>query len=165
MSLVSVFECLRRVLASAPQFYVAFAVNTPAVNAPKSVACTSYGRFLTDLSDGGRFGVVDLWSVEELSTKQFRSCEPERLLEIGQILYEPLVLDLQHDSLSWVRESSGTVILGHFETFLQRYVFGERYREIAAADDDLWLSYLEADCVQACLKLENAKNGDIHHLR
>jgi hypothetical protein len=108
-----------------------------------------YFDFLKE-SDGARCGAIDLWSFNELDTNQYRVTELsgsiEKWFEIGQILYEPLVID----------KISGEVYLfegypdgegrsfGDLEDFLLNYVFGGRYAEIIPnAESDEWYQFLK----------------------
>ena len=62
---------------------------------------TEYISFLRECN-GGRFGIVDLWSYGELPNKQFRIGKyKDSWLEIGQILYEPLLINKKVGKLGY----------------------------------------------------------------
>ncbi len=101
------------------------------------------------LCNGGSFGDIILWSVEELLDNQYRvpSDQPS-WCEIGQLLYAPLFLDkdTQHvlfpaDSYEGIEE-----IDIDFDTFVKEYIFGSKYKEkIIGYDDtdDDWSDFLD----------------------
>ena len=108
----------------------------------------AYSTFLR-LCNGGSFGDIILWSVEELLDNQYRvPSEQPSWCEIGQLLYEPLFLDkdTQHvlfpaDSYEGIEE-----IDVDFDTFVREYIFGHKYKEKIIgydnADDD-WSGFLK----------------------
>lgn len=110
----------------------------------------TYFDFLKEC-DGARFGAVDLWSFSELSEHQFRITElvgeTENWLEIGQVLYEPLVIEKSTGLVYLFKQSAPERLersFGEFDDFLFHYVFGRKYGEIVpdAEIDDEWYQFL-----------------------
>jgi hypothetical protein len=109
-----------------------------------------YFDFLKEC-DGARFGAVDLWSFSELSEHQFRIIElvgeTENWLEIGQVLYEPLVIEKSTGLVYLFKQSDPETLersFGEFDDFLLHYVFGRKYGDIVpdAEIDDEWYQFL-----------------------
>lgn len=102
--------------------------------------------------DGARCGVIDLWSFETLASHQYRIADfrggLDQWLEVGQILYEPLVINkhsgyiyrfTQNHQEVWTK-----VNLGEFNSFLFHYVFGLKYEELVPdVHQDDWLKFLQ----------------------
>lgn len=97
----------------------------------------SYYNFLEE-SNGARFGLIDLFSSEMLAKSQYRVTDmqggEENWMCIGQILYEPLVINRIDGKVYRFYQGGETDIapdcFGSFEDFLLEYVFGEKYIEI-----------------------------------
>lgn len=111
-----------------------------------------YSDFL-EVTNGSRFGAIDLWSYGDWKTNQFvlhnRQNAQGSLISIGQILYEPLVLDINDQSVYTFRQYEGQdvpmTLIGDFDYFLKNYVFGERYGEIIPDyDTDEWILFLKS---------------------
>ena len=100
------------------------------------------------LCNGGSFGDIILWSVEELLENQYRiPAEQPSWYEIGQLLYEPIFLDKHTQCVIFptdVYEGIESIEVD-FDTFVKEYVFGSKYKEkiigYANADDD-WSVFL-----------------------
>jgi len=116
-----------------------------------SAALAGYYDFLVEV-DGARCGSIDLWSSGELRDKQYvvQSLPGgrESWVSIGQVLYEPLVLNLESGKVSQVSgqptEDAEIRELETLETFLDEFVFGPRYAEIVPdADQEEWFQLLE----------------------
>ncbi|MNC72307.1 hypothetical protein D3C75_1233400 [compost metagenome] len=63
-------------------------------------------------------------------------------LEVGQILYEPLVINRKSGLLYLLKEEEhikGEENIGDWNDFLFNYVFGYKYNSIATGVDDWWL--------------------------
>ena len=86
-----VFEYLRNALDLQPSLYKAFSITAPVDSVPEIVAGLSYAKFLTKFSNGGRFGLIDLWSSEELAQKQFRMTEPVNWLSCLRSVFDILI--------------------------------------------------------------------------
>ncbi len=101
------------------------------------------------LCNGGSFGDIILWSVEELLDNQYRvpSDQPS-WCEIGQLLYEPLFLDKDTQHVLFPADSYEGIegIDVDFDTFVKEYIFGNKYKEKIIgydnADDD-WSGFLK----------------------
>lgn len=110
---------------------------------------SSYFSFLEEVN-GGRFGSVDIWSFDEYGSKQYLASEytngTKTWLVIGQLLYEPLVLEANTDQLYLFREngSNSGEPLGTFDTFFSEVIFGKSYpRFIADGGLDEWWEILK----------------------
>ncbi|WP_128102961.1 hypothetical protein [Paenibacillus sp. DCT19] len=99
-------------------------------------------------SNGARCGVIDLWSYEELNKNQYRMTswmnDVSDWLEVGQILYEPVVINRSSGLLYILKdeeELEEDKNMGEWDNFLFNYVFGEKYRSVAPVvdADDWWL--------------------------
>jgi hypothetical protein len=110
-----------------------------------------YSEFL-DITNGARFGAIDLWSYDDLTRNQFvlhdRQNSKESLISIGQILYEPIILDINDQKVYTFKLDDDSDIpmtfIGGFDYFLRNYVFGERYGEILPDyDSDEWIIFLK----------------------
>ncbi len=113
---------------------------------------SEYYKFL-EICDGARFGCVDLWSYKELESAQYRKDnmlpEKEKWLEIGQIIYEPLVVNIENGSMICFSGHYGdeNQILHEFKDFnefLEQYILGDMYKIIGGnCQDDLWYIFLQ----------------------
>ncbi len=117
----------------------------------KDTALELYLEFLKKF-DGARCRVIDLWSFETLTSHQYRIAgfmgEPDEWLEVGQILYEPLVINKNSGHIYYFTQNHQEVWtkgdLGDFNHFLCHYVFGLKYKEIVPdVYRDDWYSLLE----------------------
>ena len=150
MSLETIITHYRNHLAALPDAILIGEIPQGARSIPQEVldwGVPAYSAFLR-LCNGGSFGDIILWSVEELLDNQYRvpSDQPS-WCEIGQLLYAPLFLDkhTQHvifsaDSYEGIEE-----IDVDFDTFVRKYIFGSKYKEKIIgydnADDD-WSGFL-----------------------
>jgi hypothetical protein len=110
-----------------------------------------YSEFL-EITNGARFGAIELWSYDDPKRNQFvlydRQNSNESVISIGQILYEPLILDISDQSVYTFKQDDDSDIpmtfIGDFDYFLSNYVFGERYGEIIPDyDSDEWILFLK----------------------
>jgi len=110
-----------------------------------------YSEFLK-ITNGARFGSIDLWNYDDLKRNQFvlhdRQNSKESLISIGQILYEPLILDINDQSVYTFKQDDDPDIamtfIGDFDSFLSNYVFGEWYGKIIPDyDSDQWILFLK----------------------
>ena len=151
MNLETIITHYRNCLSSSPDAILIGEIPEGARNIPQEVldwGVPAYSAFLR-LCNGGSFGDIILWSVEELLDNQYRvPSEQPSWCEIGQLLYEPLFLDkdTQHvlfpaDSYEGIEE-----IDVDFDTFVREYIFGHKYKEKIIgydnADDD-WSGFLK----------------------
>ncbi|MEK4063903.1 MULTISPECIES: hypothetical protein [Paenibacillus] len=109
-----------------------------------------YFEFLKE-SDGARCGAVDLWSFDEFPSHQSRVSDflggIENWIEVGQVLYEPLVIDKNSGQVYCFCQGHPARVgqtLGDFHYFLLNYVFGGKYEElIPDAHLDDWYQFLK----------------------
>ena len=151
MNLENYYYPLQKLLELITRCHTHGEIPEGARNIPQEVldwGAPAYTAFLK-LCNGGSFGDIILWSVEELLDNQYRvPSEQPSWCEIGQLLYEPLFLDkdTQHvlfpaDSYEGIEE-----IDVDFDTFVREYIFGHKYKEKIIgydnADDD-WSGFLK----------------------
>ncbi len=118
---------------------------------PDSLSCPIYCEFLK-VCNGARCGDIDFWSTNDLLQNQFYVVNmkggQDVWLCIGQVLYEPLMLNKQDEKVYLFRkdELDSTPIFC-FESFIdlmENYVFGEGYRDIVPnAENDEWYIFLK----------------------
>ncbi|ANY67523.1 hypothetical protein BBD42_14350 [Paenibacillus sp. BIHB 4019] len=109
-----------------------------------------YYDFLRE-ADGARCGMFDLWSFGELSKHQFRisdfSGAEEKWIEIGQVLYEPVVINKESGQVYLFNQEEPDTEgrdLGSVSNFLANYVFGPQYGELVPnADSEEWYLFLK----------------------
>ncbi|SHL73469.1 hypothetical protein [Flavobacterium chilense] len=110
-----------------------------------------YSDFLK-ITNGARCGSIDLWSHNDLQRNQFilfdRQNSKKSLISIGQILYEPLILDINNQNVYTFKRgdesSTPMTFIRDFEYFLNNYVFGEKYGEIIPDyENDEWFLFLK----------------------
>lgn len=118
--------------------------------APSREALNPLHAAFLDLSDGGRFGAVDLWSTDELEENQFRAqAKPggaDSWLEIGQIVYEPIFLRRSDSTVHLPQFRGGAAhTTMNFDTFLEDYVFGNKYAQLYdGAGEERWHTFLSS---------------------
>ncbi|WP_417395956.1 hypothetical protein [Gimesia chilikensis] len=98
--------------------------------------------------DGGRFGAIDLWSAEEIPSCQ-QAIQPldnaSDYLVVGQILYEPIVINRRSELLHWLPVNAQPVALGTADLFLNHFVFGSGYSElIPDVEKEHWWQFLSS---------------------
>jgi len=113
--------------------------------------CPIYCEFLK-VCNGASCGDIDFWSTKYLMKNQFYLVNmrggQDTWLCIGQVLYEPLMLNKQDEKVYLFRkdELDGAPIFC-FESFndlIENYVFGERYRDIVKnVENDEWYIFLK----------------------
>ena len=100
------------------------------------------------LCNGGSFGDIILWSVEELLENQYSvPSEQPSWYEIGQLLYEPLFLDKHSQCVIFPTDVYEGIegIEVDFDTFVRDYIFGSKYKEKIIGydnEDDDWSVFL-----------------------
>lgn len=107
-------------------------------------------RDVLHIMDGGRFGVIDLWSSSELGAYQSTPLPVDHAADyfiIGQIVYEPLVIARDSGEVLWLAHAftdlpNGPVVrLGHPIEFLTHSVFGPGYGDLDAPPSH-WFAFL-----------------------
>ncbi|WP_179033140.1 hypothetical protein [Paenibacillus kribbensis] len=109
-----------------------------------------YFHFLKE-ANGGRFGGIDLWSYSELDSNQYRVSDLnggiKKWIEIGQIIYEPLVINKQSGEVYHFYQGHLEDMghnLGMFNSFIIDYVFGNKYEKIVPdSHSDEWYQFLK----------------------
>ena len=150
MNLETIIAHYRNRLASLPDAIIIGEIPEGAENIPPEVLqliAPVHSAFLK-LCNGGTFGDIILWSVEELLENQY--CVPSEQpswYEIGQLLYEPLFLDKHTQSVIFPADVYEEIesIEVDFDTFIREYIFGNKYKEKIIGydnEDDDWSAFL-----------------------
>jgi len=108
-----------------------------------------YYEFLAEC-DGARCGAIDFWSLDELPGNQFRVGHlpgAGKWLCVGQLLYEPLVINRANGRLWLFRQGpppdTEGAELGAFGRFLSHDVFGLGYPHLVPHPEaDRWCALL-----------------------
>ena len=151
--LLQTFNLVKNELDKNPASIV-FAQLKPGIKIDEEEAIEKIGAYseFLEVTDGARFGGIDFWNYDVLTRNQFmlheRQNSKDSLLSIGQILYEPLVLDIADQSVYTFKQDDDSAIpmtfIGGFDDFLSQYVFGEKYQEIIPDyDSDEWILFLK----------------------
>lgn len=110
-----------------------------------------YFSFLRE-ADGGRFGIIDIWSYEEYPEKQYCVVglpgEIDRWLVIGQLTYDILALEANTRNIYLFDNDSENEptgkLLGEFDEFFTNVVFGDGYSSVISnPDQDAWWKVLK----------------------
>ena len=150
MILETIIVHYRNRLASLPDAIIIGEIPEGAENIPPEVLqliAPVHSAFLK-LCNGGTFGDIILWSVEELLENQYRvPAEQPSWYEIGQLLYEPLFLDKHTQHIIFPAEVYDGIegIEVDFDTFTREYIFGSKYKEKIIGydnEDDDWSAFL-----------------------
>lgn len=124
-------------------------IEDAAVLDENSIAKAGSYREVLHLFDGARCGAIDLWSYADLSQHQFRVSGMEggsnTWLEIGQVLYEPLLLN--HDDRSVYLFDTGEeqvrFLRNNLQSFLKNDVFGPGHAKLVPdCEQDEWYLFL-----------------------
>ena len=150
MSLETIIIHYRNRLASLPDAILIGEIPEGAKSIPPQMLkyiAPVHSAFLK-LCNGGSFGDIILWSVEELLENQYRiPAEQPSRYEIGQLLYEPLFLDKHTQCVIFptdVYEGIESIEVD-FDTFVREYIFGSKYKEKIIGydnEDDDWSAFL-----------------------
>ena len=150
MILETIIAHYRNRLASLPDAIIIGEIPEGAENIPPEVLqliAPVHSAFLK-LCNGGTFGDIILWSVEELLENQSRvPSEQPSWYEIGQLLYEPLFLDKHSQCVIFPTDVYEGIegIEVDFDTFTREYIFGSKYKEKIIGydnEDDDWSVFL-----------------------
>ena len=150
MILETIIAHYRNRLASLPDAILIGEIPKGAENIPPEVLqliAPAHCAFLK-LCNGGSFGDIILWSVEELLENQYRvPSEQPSWYEIGQLLYEPLFLDKHSQCVIFPTDVYEGIegIEVDFDTFTREYIFGSKYKEKIIGydnEDDDWSAFL-----------------------
>lgn len=105
--------------------------------------------YFLELSNGARCGGIDIWSYEELPSHQFRVSDfsggNEKWIEVGQVLYEPLVIDKEAGTVFLYKDEQKLEgVAGDFKDFSLYYIFGKKYKELIPDSHlDEWFQLLK----------------------
>ena len=150
MTLEAIITHYRNRLASLPDAILIGEIPEGAESIPPEVLqliAPVHSAFLK-LCNGGTFGDIILWSVEELLEKQYSvPAEPPSWYELGQLLYEPLFLDKHTQHIIFPTDVYEGIegIEVDFDTFTKEYIFGSKYKEKIIGydnEDDDWSVFL-----------------------
>ena len=150
MTLETIIAHYRNRLASLPDAILIGEIPEGARNIPQEVldwGAPAYSAFLK-LCNGGSFGDIILWSVEELLENQYRiPAEQPSWYEIGLLLYEPIFLDKHTQCVIFPTDVYEGIegIEVDFDTFVREYIFGSKYKEKIIGydnEDDDWSAFL-----------------------
>ena len=150
MTLETIIAHYRNRLASLPDAILIGEIPEGARNIPQEVldwGAPAYSAFLK-LCNGGSFGDIILWSVEELLENQYRiPAEQPSWYEIGLLLYEPIFLDKHTQCVIFPTDVYEGIegIEVDFDTFVREYIFGSKYKEKITGydnEDDDWSAFL-----------------------
>ena len=150
MTLETIIAHYRSRLASLPDAILIGEIPEGAESIPPKVLqliAPAHCSFLK-LCNGGTFGDIILWSVEELLENQYRvPSEQPSWYEIGQLLYEPLFLDKHTQYVIFPADVYEGIegIEVDFDTFIREYIFGSKYKEKIIGydnEDDDWSVFL-----------------------
>lgn len=112
-----------------------------------------WSEFIDFLSvtDGGRFGSIDIWSSEYLMDKQFYATDlpggRDKWLIIGQILYQPIAMDLDSRLIYIISIDNYCEmrVIGDFEWFILEVLLGKHYIDVVPdGEQDEWWGVLLA---------------------
>ena len=155
MSLETIIIHYRNRLASLPDAILIGEIPEGAKSIPPQMLkyiAPVHSAFLK-LCNGGSFGDIILWSVEELLENQYSvPSEQPSWYEIGQLLYEPLFLDKHSQCVIFptdVYEGIESIEVD-FDTFVREYIFGSKYKEKIIGydnEDDDWSAFLSNSSV------------------
>ena len=147
MTLETIIAHYRNRLASLPDAILIGEIPEGAKSIPPQMLkyiAPVHSAFLK-LCNGGSFGDIILWSVEELLENQYRvPAEQPSWYEIGQLLYEPLFLDKHTQSVIFPANVYEGIEVD-FDTFVREYIFGNKYKEKIIGydnEDDDWSAFL-----------------------
>lgn len=147
-----IIDCLKEGLKEDPSNIVFGKLNDGIVGVNENVSLEWGGYHeLLKITNGARCGDIDLWSYSELERNQYVLSdiqdEKESWLSIGQILYEPLIINrFDGNVYRLIMDEDGSMMnyFGDLEFFLKKYVFGSGYCEIIPdSEEDDWFLFLK----------------------
>ncbi|MHC1748057.1 MAG: hypothetical protein AB9856_06665 [Cellulosilyticaceae bacterium] len=114
-------------------------------NEPNLVEYQDFIKFC----NGARCGSIDLWGLEDIPKNQFYIGQYTDIwICIGQILYEPIVINKKNGNVYLFDTSNSCVEynkkFGSFNNFLNKFVLGNQYNEIIPdIKSDEWYIFLK----------------------
>jgi len=147
-----IVDCLKESLKEDPSNIV-FGKLNDGIEGDSEVNSLKLGKYfaLLNLTNGARCGDIDLWSYSELERNQYVLSdiqdEKESWLSIGQILYEPLIMNkFDGNVYRFITDEDDTLMncFGELDFFLKNYVFGSGYcKAIPNFEEDDWFLFLK----------------------
>lgn len=136
---------LRARLARGSAGIVAGEIRPP--NPSAGTGVENWDQFLAE-ADGGRFGSIDIWSLDELDKNQFYAIDmpggQRAWLVVGQILYEPVAVSRKTGEVVLHPQNGKVRDLGDTDQFLTHVVFGDGYVDVIPDGyQDEWWSVIE----------------------
>ncbi|POZ55840.1 hypothetical protein MKY08_13610 [Lysinibacillus sp. FSL M8-0337] len=146
----TIIDCLKDGLKRDPSSIVFGKLNEGIgeMNEATILKLGKYYDFLR-LTNGARCGDIDLWGYSELEKNQYvlsdLQDEKESWLSIGQILYEPLLINrLDGNVYEFIVDDGSKNCLGELDFFLKNYVFGSSYSKVIPnSEKDDWFLFLK----------------------
>lgn len=150
-AITKMLDCLKEGLKEDPSTIVFGKLNDGITGIHEEEDSLRLGKYydLLKLTNGARCGDIDLWSYSELERNQYVLSDMQddkaSWLSIGQILYEPLIMN-RFDGTVCRLDEDGTAMygLGELEFFLNDVVFGSGYcKVIPDSEQDDWYLFLK----------------------
>lgn len=145
-----IIDCLKEGLEEDPSSIVFGKLNDGIgeMNETNTLKLGVYYNLLR-LTNGARCGDIDLWSYSELEKNQFVLLniqdDKESWLSIGQILYEPLIMNRFNGNVfKYIVDEDSMKCFGEFNFFLKNSVLGSGYCNIIPnSENDDWFMFLK----------------------
>lgn len=149
--IAKMMDCLKDALKEDPSTIVFGKLNDGITGIHEEADPLKLGKYydFLKLTNGARCGDIDLWSYSEVEHNQYVLSDieddKESWLSIGQILYEPLIMN-RFDGTVYRLDEDGTTMNGYgeLEFFLNEVVFGSEYcKVIPDSEQDDWFLFLK----------------------
>lgn len=149
--ITKIIDFLKEALKEDPSSIVYGKLNDGITGIHEEADSLKLGKYydLLKVTNGARCGDIDLWSYSELERNQYvlsdMQDDKQSWLAIGQILYEPLLMN-RFDGNVYKLDEDGTTMngFGELDFFLKNDVFGSGYcRVIPDSEQDDWYLFLE----------------------
>lgn len=143
--ITKIIDCLKEGLKEDPSTIV-FGKLNDGITGIYEADSLQLGKYydLLKVTNGARCGDIDFWSYSELGRNQYvlsdMQDDKESWLAIGQILYEPLLMNRFGGNVYKLDENGATMNgFGELDFFLKNDVFGSGYcRVIPDSEQDDW---------------------------
>lgn len=149
--ITKIIDCLKEGLKEDPSTIVFGKLNDGIMGVHEEAESLQLGKYydLLKVTNGARCGDIDLWSYSELERNQYvlsdMQDDKESWLAIGQILYEPFIMN-KFDGTVYRLDEDGTTMndFGELDFFMQNVVFGSGYcKVIPDSEQDDWYLFLK----------------------
>ncbi|OBY78144.1 hypothetical protein BBG47_18000 [Paenibacillus sp. KS1] len=146
-----IIDCLKEGLQEAPSTIIFGKLNDGFTGIHEEADSLKLGKYydLLKITNGARCGDIDFWSYSEFESRQYVLSDiqddKESWLAIGQILYEPLIMN-RFDGNVYKLDEDGTTMngFGELDFFMQNVVFGSGYcKVIPDSEQDDWFLFLK----------------------